>query len=304
MTAATHSTFASARLLIVNKRRLPAILQNDVPPLRIAGTAVQSLVVTPNRLWGVLHPSVGKQIQHREQTVTILNVHENIRCLAPPASAPFWVPLRPTYRKEMRKERIRRQYKSGLRVAFSGLHYIGEARPVAESVSIEAIYREVPRETIQLLRWLGRPETRLLSVGSRMNQLMSVCSRSANLKLWLHQQLNKMKKDFMENLVVEHLRRSQMNDKHVAATYDVLVGGVALASVAKQRGLNKTNLRQIVNRITRQVRPSCEAQITAWAGEEEVQEAVSEVTVLENLKFDLTNLTPDELQTERIASIR
>jgi len=131
-----------------------------------------------------------------------------------------------------------------------------------------------------------------------------VCSRSANLKLWLHQQLNKMKKDFMENLVVEHLRRSQMNDKHVAATYDVLVGGVALASVAKQRGLNKTNLRQIVNRITRQVRPSCEAQITAWAGEEEVQEAVSEVTVLENLKFDLTNLTPDELQTERIASIR
>jgi hypothetical protein len=254
----------------------------------------------------------GKTILYRKQICEVIETHTQLRQLMPLVvkdlceAKPqlFWVPLRPASRKQMRQERIRRQYTSGLRVAFSGLHHTGQARPNGDSVLVESIYREVSEETIKYLRWLGSPETRLLPISSRMNQLMSVCSRSANLKLWLHQQLNKKKKEFMENLVVEHLRRSQMSDSHVSAIYDVLVGGVALASVAKQRGLDKSNLRQIVNRVTRQVRPSCEAQITAWAGEEEAQRAAETVNYLEAQKAAMMNLTPEELKTERIASIR
>lgn len=254
----------------------------------------------------------GKTILHRKQICEVIETHAQLRQLMPLVDKDlneanpqlFWVPLRPASRKQMRQERIRRQYTSGLRVALSGLHYTGQARPVAESVPLELIYRELPEDTTRFLRSLGSPESRLPISSSRMTRMMSVFIRSANLKLWLHQQLNKKAKELMETLVVEHLRRSQMSDSHVNATYAVLVGGTALAAAAKQRGLDENHLRQVVNRVSRKVRPAVEAQIRTWAGEEEVQRAVFEISALESDKAMLVELKREETKTERIVCLR
>jgi len=253
-----------------------------------------------------------KTILHRKQICEVTETHTQLRQLMPLVDKDlndakpqlFWVPLRPASRKQMRQERIRRQYTSGLRVVFSGLHYTGEARPIKDTVPLKDIYREIESETRRLLRSLGGPESRLPITSSRMTQLMSLFIRSHNLKRMLHQQLNKKKKEFMENLVVEHLRRSQLSESRIAATYDVLVGGVALASAAKQRGLHESHLRQVVNRVVRKVRPAVEAQLSVWAGEEEIQRAVVEINALESQKAVLLDPTPAQLETEKVVSLR
>src|SRR5215470_15752032 len=79
--ASSHVLLAAA--LVVNKRNLPVILQNDVPPLRVSGTDAEPLIAAQNRLWGVSHSDVGKQIQHRGIIVTVLSVHQNIRLVVP-----------------------------------------------------------------------------------------------------------------------------------------------------------------------------------------------------------------------------
>jgi hypothetical protein len=254
----------------------------------------------------------GKTILHRNQIYEVTETHTQLRQLMPlvdknlSEAKPylFWVPLRPAARKQMKAERIRRQYTSGLRVVFSGLHYTGEARPIKETVPLKDICREIESETHRFLRSLGSPESRLSITSSRMTQLMSLCVRSHNLKGMLHQQLNKKKKEFMENLVVEHLRRSHMNDEHISACYDVLVGDVALSAVAKQRGLYENHLRQVVNRVVRKVRPAMEAQLSAWAGEDEIQRAVSEIKVLETQRKIFLTQTPAEIATEKIICLR
>jgi hypothetical protein len=254
----------------------------------------------------------GKTILYRKQICEVIETHTQLRQLMPLVGKDlceakpqlFWVPLRPASRKQMRQERIRRQYTSGLRVAFSGLHYTGQARPVAESVPLELIYRGLPEDTTRFLRSMGSPESRLPISSSRMTRMMSVFIRSANLKLWLHQQLNKKAKELTETLVVEHLRHSQMSDSHVNATYAVLVSGTALAAAATQRGLDESHLRQVVNRVKRQIRPVLQAQIRTWAGEDEVQRAVHEIEVLESDKAVLLDKTPDEIKTERIVCLR
>jgi hypothetical protein len=296
----THNT--SLASLVVNKRKLPQILRNDVPPLLVAGTAVVPLLPTPSRLWGVLHSDIGKKIKHKDQGATVVNVHTDIRQLEIDGRR-FWVPRRVANRKEMRRERIKRQYTSGLRVAFSGLHYTGQARPVANTVPVECLYREIPPDTIAFLRSLRRPESRLTVTSSTMTRMMSVFIRAANLKLWLHQMLNKKSKQLMENLVVEHLRKSQMSDQRVSAVYDVLVGGVALAVAAKQRGLDESHLRQVVNRVARKVRPVCEARVVAWAGGDEIQKAADELANLETQKARMLNLTPEEVRAGVVAEI-
>jgi hypothetical protein len=254
----------------------------------------------------------GKTIKYRGGICEVVETRPQLRRLMPlvnedlsePNPDLFWVPRRAVNRKEMRADRIRRQYSSGLRVAFSGLHYVGDARPDANSIPIESIYRELDDEARHLLRSLGSPESRLTSTSSRETRLMSLFIRTDNLKRALLVQWNKKKREFMENLLVEHLRRSQMTDQRVSACYDVLVGGVALSAVAKQRGLHESHLRQVVNRVVRKVRPAVEAQLSAWVGEEEIQRAASEVGTLETQKAALFNQTPAQVKAEWVASLR
>jgi transposase-like protein len=198
---------------------------------------------------------------------------------------------------------LRKQKHEGGAV-FPPPHWIGEPRPAQYvSVPVESLYREIPSKTKKLLRSLGK--SGLLFQGSRMNRMMSAFTRSANMKNWLLQQLSGKKKELMENTTVEYLRRSQMGDQRIAAVYDVLVGGVALAAVAKQRGLDKSNLRQVVNRVKRDVRPTVEAQIKAWAsGDKEILQVVVQVGTLDTQKAVMVNLSPAQVRRERIAETR
>ena len=260
----------------------------------------------------VLLFGAGKTVKYRGGICEVLDTGNQLRRFMPlvnedlsePNLDLFWVPRRPRDRKQMKEERIRRQYVSGLRVTFSGVHFTGQARPDGDSVPIECVHRELDGETRHFLRSLGSPESRLTTTSSRETRLMSLFNRSANLKRMLRQQLHKKTKDFTENLVVETLRRSQMSDLRIGAVYDVLVGGVALATVAKQRGLDESHLRQVVNRVTRKVRPAVEAQLSAWAREEEVERAVREISALETQKAAVLAQTSAQVYGERVASLR
>lgn len=136
--------------LLVNKRKLPALLRHDVPPLRLAGTTVEPLVATRSRLWGVLHSDVGKKILHRGQAVAILNVHQNTRLVIrtnEEEHKAFWIPRRPTDRTQFNIERMWRSRRShtlrapvGFVTTVAGQQYFfhvssfakGEAPPVLE----------------------------------------------------------------------------------------------------------------------------------------------------------------------------
>ena len=79
----------------------------------------------------------GKTIIHKNTLCEVVETHDQIRRLLPLVDRdlteskvkPFWVPRRSVNRKEMRKERIHRQYVSGLRKVFTAPHYTGEPRP-------------------------------------------------------------------------------------------------------------------------------------------------------------------------------
>jgi hypothetical protein len=248
----------------------------------------------------------GKTIQHKNKICEVVETHDQLRRLLPiigedlSEPEPFWVPRRPANRKQLRKERILRQYVSGIRVAFSGLHYTGQARPVGDSVPVERIYRELPPETCRFLLHLGKPESRLSTTASYATRMMSVFVRLDNLKRLLRQQLNEKRKQFMENLVVETLRRSQMSDQRIAAVYDVLQGA-AVPSAARRRGIDEGHLRQIVNRIARKVRPLVEAQLRTWAKEEDVKETAAEIDALEVQQSVMLTSSPGR---EWVASLR
>jgi hypothetical protein len=260
----------------------------------------------------VLLFSAGKTVKYRGGISEVVEIGNQLRRFMPlvdedlsePNVEMFWVPRRAVNRKQLKAERIHRQYASGLRVAFSGLHYTGQARPHADSIPIECIYHELSSETRDFLRSLGSPESRLTTTGSRETRLMSLFIRSHNLKRMLRQHLNKRKQEFMENLVVETLRCSQMSDHRIAAVYDILVGGTAVAAAAKQRGLDESHLTQVVNRVRRKIRPQVEAQLSVWAGEQEIEMAVAEIDYLETQKATMLDLTPAQIESERVASLR
>jgi hypothetical protein len=277
-----------------------------------AGVVRVSLSPFQKYILRVLLFGAGKTVKDRGRICEVLDTGNQLRRLMPlvnedlsePNIDLFWVPRRPRDRKQMKEERIRRQYVSGIRVAFSGLHYTGQARPDADPVPVERIYREVPPETHRFLRHLGMPESRLTVIASWETRMMSVLTRLDNLKRLLRQQLNYKRKQFMENLVVETLRRSQMNDQRVAATYDVLVGGVALASAARNRGIDAGLLQQAVNRIARKVRPVVEDQLKVWIEQEAVGKTVADIDALEGQKVAMFTLPPDQTKSEWVASLR
>jgi len=105
----------------------------------------------------------GKTILHNATICEVVETHNQIRLLLPlinedlSESKPnlFWVPLRPMNRKEMKNERIHRQYVSGTRVVFSNPHWTGEPRPALESVLLPES-NVLPAEDAQrLVRELG-----------------------------------------------------------------------------------------------------------------------------------------------------
>lgn len=122
-------TSPSLSRLVMNQRKLPAILRTDVPPPRIGGTPVQSLIAARTNLWGVLHSDIGKRICHKGCSVTIVNVHGEVRQIEDSGGERFWIPRRAANKKELRKQRIAHQFAQGIRKVFGQPCWTGEPRP-------------------------------------------------------------------------------------------------------------------------------------------------------------------------------
>lgn len=116
-----------ASLVVMNKRKLPAVLRRNVPSLSIAETLVQPLIATRTNLHGVLHSDVGKRIRHKGRSVTVVNVHENIRKIEDSDGNGFWIPRRAADKEQLRKQRIARQFAQGIRKVFSQPCWTGDS---------------------------------------------------------------------------------------------------------------------------------------------------------------------------------
>lgn len=240
--------------IVATKWSLPAILRNSVPVLHITGD-VRPLLMTGDKLWGALHHDAGKVIKHDGQPAVILTVHDTLRLLQLPNGQRIWVP-RPRTTDVFAKDRTRRQFSSGVRQVHPTIHFTGEARPEDYvTVPLDNIYSEIPQDTAKFLRPLGAPETFLTSMATHLTRLMSLHSRLANLHVRLNDMLEAKKEEFYREVVIEHLRKSQLNDTRIAACYDVLVENLPVERVAADRGIRLGDLKQVVGRMVRVICP-------------------------------------------------
>lgn len=245
--------------LVLNKRKLPAILRNEVSPLRIAGTAVESLVMTPRRLWGVLHSTVGKQIQHRGQTITILSVHQNTRLVVPFGEGEhraFWIPRRPTNRKRFNLERMwrSRRYRT-LRAPV----WTGEPRPPIEQnprVELSDFKNTLTPEEIIEISKLGfdlRAMVPRTCTPFRSERRAPKTRRELGEVVIVKTPFNQMSPEQREQLdahqrLMRVLSGSRKSSEMTGALYDVIVLGRDKKEVAEARGLSHASLVVTVSR--------------------------------------------------------
>jgi hypothetical protein len=103
-----HSVSSNAlQSLVMNNRKLPALLRNHAPEFHIAGSAIEPLIATTSGMWGVLHSDIGKTIQHDGYPATIVNVHTDLRQIEIGGNR-FWIPRRLSDRKRYSVERVNR----------------------------------------------------------------------------------------------------------------------------------------------------------------------------------------------------
>jgi hypothetical protein len=246
--------------LVVNKRKLPTILQNEVSPLRIAGTAVESLVMTPRRLWGVLHSTVGKQIQHSGQTITILSVHQNTRLVVPFDEGEhkvFWIPRRPTNRKQFNLERVwrSRRYRT-LRAPV----WTGESRPPIEqnaSVELSDFRNTLTHEDVIEISKLGFPLSAMVpqtctpfrsehrrKTRRELGEVVIVKTPFSQMRPEQREQ-----RDDHQRLMQILGEMSRMSPQRASSLYDVIVLGKSSKEVAEARGMNAASLAVTVSRV-------------------------------------------------------
>jgi hypothetical protein len=268
----TSSSFAPSKSLVVNKRKLPAVLRNDVPPLHIAGTAAESLIVTPNRLPGVLNLDVGKQIQHRAKTVRILNVHENIRLVVPLGEEEhraFWIPRRAVNRGDFKKERITRHYVAGIKKAFVGPHWTGESRPRAETVTLPPWEKLISEDLYTLTKSLGKYENRLIPESSywdMVSALPPTRHEGRLLEQKTRQKYAALREKLRERLLRQILEESRLPEEKQIAVYDVLGLGQVTEQAAAARRVSPVSLENTVRRITTKVNQAYQAALQAVYG--------------------------------------
>ncbi len=135
--------------LVVTKRAVPVFLTSDVPPLLVKGTAVERLIATPSRLWGVFHSDVGKRIKHQDKIAVIVNVRPNLRQIEI-ENRRFWIPRRAEDRRSFAEEHRKRRVKT----IFRAPRWKGTPRPEAETVKLRSV-TEFDLRTIKLLMSSG-----------------------------------------------------------------------------------------------------------------------------------------------------
>jgi len=248
--------------LIVSKLKLPPILCNDAAPLRIARTATQLLVATQSNLWRVLHSDVGKRIHHKGRSVTIVNVHSDLRQIEDANGERIWISRRAVNKRELRKQRIARQYVQGIRRVFDQPCWTGEPRPSGKvAVPIESVFGDIPENTKRFLCFIGHEQARLLVKSAKETLLMSAATRLSNLKEFLHSRVAVVRKELTENLTVEILRRSQMSESRIYAVYDVVFEAKSVSEAAQKRNLDADSLKRTLRGLRAEVRPLVETQL-------------------------------------------
>jgi hypothetical protein len=278
-------TCAWAKSLIVNKRKLPVVLRNEVPKIRVAGTAVEPLVVTPNRLRGVLHSAVGKQIQHRGQAVTILSVHQNTRLVVRVGEeehGAFWVPRRAEDRRNFKQQRTRRIYHNQIKIAFPSPTYTGDVRPNSEVVRFPQWEKLISQELYdfatqisQLLRFGkhgGRCRLILKSFheefASKLQAGPPTRREHKLLERKTRQKYAALKRRLQERLLRQIIADTRLSEDKQFAVYDVMALGQPLEQVAVNRQVSVGSLENTVRRTTTRVNQAYEATLQQWAGAE------------------------------------
>ncbi len=216
--------------LVVTKRAVPVFLTSDVPPLLVKGTAVECLIATPSRLWGVFHSDVGKRVKHHDKIAVIVNVRPNLRQIEIDNSR-FWIPRRAEDRRSFAEDHRKRRVKT----IFRAPSWTGTPRPEAETVKLRSV-TEFDLRTIKLLMAGGGRSSRFGSGG------MSDYDKE-QLEL---QRKKQRKRDL---LTVLNSSRSRMSSAMFNAVFDVVVDGTEVGKAASARGLKPRSLSVTVMRL-------------------------------------------------------
>jgi hypothetical protein len=263
--------------LVASTHGLPAILRRDVTPLRI-DLVVRPLIaskhtlpvmlrgdVSPLRLSGVLHPSVGSKILHRERDVVVLSVNLSLR-LVDDGSKSFWIPRRPSDRKRFDKER-RDNSRSHV---WTPSVWRGDSRPATadELRPMDSIVREVPADTLQFLRELGKPENRLAVTSSSETRRMSEFARLGGFQIEgdelnedrettidqpidrnrRHQYQLKYNPFKLDRAALEEQVRTHPDFMVDAARHEIQITNTPVVEIAKKMGVGYDWLRQSLSR--------------------------------------------------------
>ena len=259
--------------LLVNKRKLPALLRHDVPPLRLAGTTVEPLVATRSRLWGVLHSDVGKKILHRGQAVAILNVHQNTRLVVrtnEEEHKAFWIPRRPTDRTQFNIERMWRSRRSHtLRAPV----WTGEPRPNVQKIQLRTNHPSSAHFTF-LVRELGysghaafaamvRGHLPWLQLMDRRNKGLMNKNGGAHpehpyFPAAPNQRTTRGGGYRMEQ-VTAAIARHRWDDKHASAVFEIVYLRRKPFLVAASHGLKKATVYQYCSRVAAALRQEAPA---------------------------------------------
>ena len=266
----TSSSFVSSKSLVVNKRELPAVLRNDVSPLHIAGAAAESLIVTPNRVPGVLHLDVGKQIQHRGKVVRILNVHENIRRVVPAGEEEhraFWILRRAVNRGDFKEERIKRHLAVGIKKVFVAPHWTGEPQPGRDTGTLPQWENQISEDLYRLTKSLGKYENRLIPESSYWAVLSTPPTRHSRrlLEQKTRQKYAAQREKLRERLLRQILEESRLPEEKQLAVYDVLRLGQLIEQAAAARRVPPISLENTVRRITTKVNQAYQAALQQYA---------------------------------------
>lgn len=282
--------------LVMNKRRLPAILRSDVPLLRLENTLIQHLVATRTKLWGVLHADVGKTIKYDGRPAVILNVHKSIRQIGLDEYKSIWLSRRIANKREFKNLHIKRQFASGIRRLFTQPFWKGEPPPThnLDGQPLEVIPHDVfagiftiEENTKRFLRSIGAG--RLLIKTAKETLLMSTATRLVNLKKYLHDLVVTKKKEITQNLTIEALRLSQMKENRLNAIYDLVFEERPLEETAAHRNIDPESLQRTYWRIQNEINTEVEKQFNEWLKlNPETASAYEELENLRHVQFVVT----------------
>lgn len=266
------NVFVTPKSVVVSKSQLPAILRNVVPPLRLAGTATESIIATPNRLRGVLHSDVGKRINHKGKKATIVNVHDTLRELEIDGRR-FWVPRRARNRRNFKQQRIKNLYDRGVKVAFLAPCYTGDSKPDAEAVSLPPWEKAISQELYDFAKYvaelskIGHRKPKLLSESSwsevSWGMLMQRPTRQERnmLEMKTRQKYAALKEKLQERLLRQIFADTRLSNDKQFAVYDVMALGRPIEQVAATRHLPIGSLENAVRRITTRVNQAYQATL-------------------------------------------